>query len=337
MLYKLSKTDKIFNAMEPLPFRTFADCGQVEKDLENLLAGGIKEGLFEDMMPIFQQRPIQAEADIYALKKNGDLVIFELKTATAEAGAVHQVLRYCESAAPWDYDKLQRLYSKYMGDEEVDLQTEHKSIFGLETPLPKSAFNQQQLLMVVGSAGSDGLVRNIAYWRPKGIAIEFLPYRIYEIDGEHYFEFFSAPFDQHSNPAHRKGVLFDTCRTYIEDSIWYMCEKSRVAAFGDRKHVVGYLNTGDTVFLYHKWEGIIAAGRVKSGIKEDVDRDAMYRDLEWLTPLPGRENRKALNAARIKTVLGRDFFWAVTIKTPKLSVDETDTLLEALREHLGTP
>ena len=253
MLYRLLKTGQVFNAMEPLPFKTFADCGQVEKDLENLLAGSIKEGLFKDMMPIFQERARQAEADIYALKKNGDLVIFELKTATAESGAVHQVLRYCESAAHWDYGKLQRLYSKYMDGGEVDLQTEHKSIFGLETSLPKNAFNQQQLLMVVGSAGSDGLVRNIAYWRSKGIAIEFLPYRIYEIDGEHYFEFFSTPFDQHPNPADRKGVLFDTCRTHIEDSIWYMCENSRVAAFGDRKHVVGYLSTGDTVFLYHKW------------------------------------------------------------------------------------
>jgi hypothetical protein len=339
MLYKLSKTGVAFDSIEPLPFKTFADCGQTEKDLENLLSENLLDGLFEgnELMPIFQERARQEEADIYALNRRGDLVIFELKRATAGGDAVHQVLRYCETAAHWNYDKLQRLYSVHRGGEDVDLQAEHQANFELEVPLPHDRFNQEQRLMVIGAAGNEGLVKNIDYWRSKGISIEFVSYRIYEIGGEHYFEFFSPPYDSHSNPAHRKGVIFDTCRTYYPESIWYMCEKSRVAAFGDQMHVVNYLGMGDVVFLYHKWEGIIAAGRVKSAVKSessDINDETLYRDLEWLIPPPDRNSsHSALSAAEIKKVLGRNFFWARTIKTPYLSVDESDKLLEALRSQ----
>jgi hypothetical protein len=41
-----------------------------------------------------------------------------------------------------------------------------------------------------------------------------------------------------------------------------MVEKSRVAAYGDVKYVVEYLNPGDIVFFYHKGPGIVAAGEV---------------------------------------------------------------------------
>lgn len=335
MLYKLSKTDKVFDAMEPMPFKTFADCGQVEKDLENLLAENLLEVLFESsqLMPIFQERSRQEEADIYAVNRNGDLIIFELKRATAGGDAVHQALRYCETAAHWDYAELQR---RYRGCKGEDLQADHKESFGLDTPLSESDFNRQQHLMVVGGAGSDDLVRNIDYWKSKGIAIDFVPYRIYEIGGEHYFEFFSPPYDSHSNPAHKKGVIFDTCRTYSDDSIWYMCENDRVAAFGGQSHVVNYLNKNDIVFLYHTNEGIIAAGRVKSDGGEDTGRDALYRDLEWLTAKPTKEvPYTSMPARQIKQVLNREFYWRRTIKTPYLSKDESDTLLKALICKIG--
>jgi len=338
MLYKLSGEEGLFEVIEPMAFKTFADCGQLEKNLENLLAEHLLEVLFEgnQLMPISQERAWQPEADIYALNRDGDLVIFELKREVAGEDAVHQVLRYSERASQWSYDKLQDKCATYMKVEKFDLQVEHQSVFDLEAPLPKSAFNQQQRLMVVGSAGNDDLIRNVEYWASKGIAIDFVPYRIYEIEGEAYFEFFSPPYDRHSNPAHRKGVIFDTCRTYYPESIWYMCENSRVAAFGDQMHVVNYLRDGDVVFLYHKPEGIIAAGRVKKGaVKAEsscINDETLYRDLEWLIPPPVRDGALlAMNAADIKRTLDRNFFWARTIKTPYLQMEEAEILLEALR------
>ena len=35
-------------------------------------------------MPVFQERQYQAEADIYALNEQGELVIFELKRSSAK-------------------------------------------------------------------------------------------------------------------------------------------------------------------------------------------------------------------------------------------------------------
>ncbi len=58
-------------------------------------------------MPIFQERPIQPEADLYALGRAGDLVIFELKRGFAGSDAMLQALRYGQTAGQWTYDQLE--------------------------------------------------------------------------------------------------------------------------------------------------------------------------------------------------------------------------------------
>jgi hypothetical protein len=339
MLYKLGQTNGVFDSLEAVPFQSVL----LEKHLEDLLAKNLLEVLFEgnELMPIFQERSQQEEADIYALNKQGDLVIFELKRDGAGSDAVHQALRYCEKAAHWNYERLQKMLAHYNKEKATSLQREHQQNFNLEHPLEKSDFNTQQRLIVVGNAASERLTRNVDYWKSKGLLIDFIPYRIYALKNgdqiEHYFEFFSIPYDKHSNPAHIKGVLFDTCRSYKKDSIWYMCEYGRVAAFGNQAHVVSNLGKNDIVFLYHKGEGIIAAGKVIGEVKEDADERAKYRDLEWLTakPVNGSGKLKAMTVAQIKNVLGHNFFWARTIKTPYLSKSEAEKLLEALILHIG--
>jgi hypothetical protein len=69
-------------------------------------------------------------------------------------------------------------------------------------------------LWVVGSAAADQLIRGVSYWKSKGLSIDFFPYRIYQLDGRSYFEFFAKPYDRHVNPASLKGVLFNTNRRY---------------------------------------------------------------------------------------------------------------------------
>jgi len=339
MLYKLKQTNGVFDSLETMPFQSVP----LEKNLENLLADSLLDVLFEgnELMPILQERSQQEEADIYALNEKGELILFELKRGGAGADAVHQLLRYCEKAAHWKYERLQEMLITYSKGKSADLQEEHRINFDLEHPLEKSAFNRQQRMIVIGSAANEDLIHNVEYWKSKGLLIDFIPYRVYAMKNgeakEHYFEFFSIPFDRHSNPAHVKGVLFDTCLSHIPDSIWYMCQNNRGAAFGDQSHVVNYLNKNDIVFLYHKWAGIVAAGKVISGVKADTREDANYRDLEWLTakPLKVGGEPKAMSPGKIKDILKHDFFWARTIKTPYLSKDESDKLLEALINQIG--
>ena len=334
MLYKLGhSTPGIFDSLKPLPFQNLG----LEKHLEDLLANNLLEVLFEDeLMPIFQERSWQAEADIYALNRKGDLIIFELKRGGAGGGAVHQALRYCEQASHWRYDNLQDKLRIYSNDTGLDLQQAHQSTFNLEKSIERGDFNIKQHLIVVGSAGDDDLVQNVDYWKSKGIWIDFLPYRVYEIAGEHYFEFFSIPYDRHLNPAEAKGVLFDTNRSYNEDDIWYMCENDRVAAFGGIKGVVYSVGKGDIVFLYHKGEGIVAAGEVRSEVKVAEDKDGLYRDLKWLTVKPTRgQPYKTIPPWRIREIVGHDFWWAITIKRPHLDMPEANKLLAAVKAELA--
>ncbi len=334
MLYKLGQsTPGVFASIKPLPFRNLA----LEKHLEDLLAQNLLEVLFEDeLMPILQQRSWQSEADIYALNRTGDLVIFELKRGDARGGAVHQALRYCEQASQWRYDKLQDKLRAYSKSTTLELQKTHQSTFSLEKSVERNQFNARQHLVIVGSAGDDDLVSNIDYWKSTGIWIDFLPYRVYEIANEYYFEFFSIPYDRHLNPAEAKGVLFDTNRSYNEDDIWYMCENDRVAAFGGIKGVVHSVGKGDIVFIYHKGKGIVAAGEVRGEVKADDDKDGLYRDLNWLTSKPTRgQDYKAVAPPRIREIVGHDFWWASTIKRPHLNVLDANKLLSAVKAELA--
>ena len=336
MLYKLDSSNGKFDKLEPVAFKDFTSFGNLEKDLEELIAKNILDILFEDssLMPIFQERQYQAEADIYALNEKGELIIFELKRSSAGEGAVHQALRYAQDSGQWSYAKLQGKYQKY-ADTEVELTKAHQEAFNLEHTLDAREINNKQHLLVIGSAADDSLINTVDYWKKQGISIEFLPYRIYELGNEKYFEFFALPYDQHRNPGNIKGVLFDTNKSYDEDSIWYMMENSRVAAFGDAKRFIEYVYSGDIVFFSHKWTGLVAAARVNNGDIKAPDEDTLYRDVKFITPIPKKgEAIKAMPFKKVSEVTGKSFFWARTIKVPYLSKDEAENLAMELKSYL---
>ena len=267
MLYKLGSIDQEFDTLEPVAFKDFSSFGKREKDLEDLIARNILDVLFEDgsLMPVFRERQFQPEADVLALDKKGKLVIFELKRGTAGVDAVHQALRYAQDAGQWSCETLQSKYRQYVEEKDADLLKAHKEAFGLERKLDVGEVNSKQQLLIIGSAADNSLIEAVDYWKTAGLSIDFLPYRIYELNGEQYFEFFALPYDKHSNPGDAKGVLFDTNRSYYEEGIWYMMENSRVAAWGDAKRFVEHIGPGDIVFFSHKWTGLVAAGRVRRG------------------------------------------------------------------------
>ena len=335
MLYKIKKEGAEFKEIEPIGFKNFGHFGKKEKDLENLISNNLLTTLFVDgsLMPIFQERQLQAEADIYALNSEGDLIIFELKRSSAGEGALHQALRYAQTAGRWTYSELENKYRVYEKSEKT-LKIAHQEAFDLEEPILEREFNQKQHLIVIGSAADDNLIEAVNYWKNNGVKIDFLPYRLYSIEENLYFEFFSKPYDRHINPLNTKGVLFDTNKTYDTNAIWDMFENDYVAAYGDVKHVIYHIKKGDYVFLSHKGHGITGACKVKGSVVKD-DNYTWYRKVDFLTKKPNKDQAlKAMPFWKVREILSRGFYWARTIKHPYLSNKEAELLLEKLKEYL---
>lgn len=338
MLYRLTGNGNDLQ-LAPLPFRG----APLEIALEALLAEHLFDTLFEDapLLTIFRERQGQAIADIYALNAAGDLVIFELKRAGAGTDAVQQVLRYAQEAGRWTYGQIHNRYEDYMnaiGAAGPALSLAHQEAFELDRPLEAHEFNRRQHLWVIGSAAETDSMAAVDYWRAQGLSISFVPYRIYDIGDQQYFEFFSPPYDRHRNLAESKGVMFDTNRAFNENSVWDMLENQRISAYGPQSYFARRLADRDIVFYSHKYVGIVAAAEVR-GPTRGVPGDEEYHDVRFLTQVPTRAegiaHARSLSFRQVSQLLGRQFYWASTVKVPYLSLEEANRLLDALRQVTG--
>jgi hypothetical protein len=334
MLYKLTLGESTQNSLEPVEFYELSELDKIEKDLENLLAENLLATLFEDnaLMPIHQERQFQGEADIYAVTSTGDLVIFELKRGAVGDEAMVQILRYAQWAGQWTYDHLNSYYKKRY--PQAELSKAHQEAFELSRELTPAEFNRNQHLYVVGSAANENLAKSLTYWKAKGLSVEFMPYRIYRIANQLYFEFFAKPHDIHHNPKQTKGVILDTNRTYDDDGIWHMLEHNRASIWGDAQHYIHSLNKNDLVFLSHKYVGLIAVGRVTGNARFDGDEAEAYVPVKWLNRVPVRIEgiREWMPFARVTQLLEHGIYWARTLKVPYLSQEESVFLLNELKK-----
>lgn len=93
MLYYLD--DSVRTNIKAVKLLTLDDIGWTEKDLENLISENIAKLIPENqLMVLFQEKPFLEAADIYALDKEGNLYIFELKRWKSNQENILQVLRY---------------------------------------------------------------------------------------------------------------------------------------------------------------------------------------------------------------------------------------------------
>jgi hypothetical protein len=336
MLYKLTLDNKNSDRLEPVPFYELSELSKIEKDLENLIAHNLLDKLFEDnaLMPIFQEKPLQSVADIYALNAQGDLVIFELKRGIANDEAMIQILRYTQAAGQWSYDRINNYFKKT--NPERELTAAHQDAFQLDRALTPAEFNRDQHLYVVGSATNDTLAKSLTYWKSKGLSVEFIPYRIYSINEQLYFEFFSKPHDIHINPNQTKGVILDTNSTYNAECVWEMIEYKRAAAYGGQAYFVDYIKKRDYVFLSHRNYGIIAGGVVTSNAKVESEEEK-FVEVKWQTKVPTKNEgiKNYLHFSAVTKLLGHGFFWARTLKTPYLTKEESEILLDELKKVTG--
>lgn len=344
MLYKINSIDNKNDVqqLKSIPFTSFSGLGLQEKDLENLISENLFEVLFSEspLMLIFQERRGQKLGDIYALDKNGDLTIFELKRDTARDDAISQLLTYTQDAGRRDYNWLNYMYREHLqfkNKEDESLEVAHREAFGVE--LTHEQFNRRQHLIVIGNAADKELIDIVQYWNQQGLSISFAPYRIYKFNEEIYFEFFTPPYDQHDNPSER-GIIIDTNVKYSRDGlpdVRYMMKKSRIAAFGDDKKVIDWINKKDIVFFYHQGYGIVAAGTVKSDRIEDseMEEETWYREVDFLTTPPKTiDENSVIPPAKIAEITGKSFCWRGTLKRPFLSIEEANSLVEELKQYL---
>lgn len=323
------------NSLEPLPFYNYKDLEGKEKDLENLLANNLSDLYIEDgqLMPFFQERQRQEEPDLCALDKNGHLIIFELKRNYVPGDTTIQVMRYAQVFGQKKYPELNRMYQNYSKGIN-DLKNAHAEIFGLDFPLNEEQFNTTQKLVIVGNSSDISLIEAVEYWKTKQLDIDFLPYRFYKIGGEIYFDFFAKPYDYHINPRDKKGILFDTNRSYDENSVWDMFAKKKISAYGSAARYIKSFNRGDYVLYYHKGWGVIGAGIIKNGVVgEDKSNDELFHTVDILTPVIKQESDiRNISASELCDLLGKSFYFASTIKSPYLSAEEAELVIEELKK-----
>jgi hypothetical protein len=332
MLYRVNE---MMDSLAPLPFEDASTLGKKEKDLENLLAANLFDVLFEEsrLLPFCQEGHGQAVADIYALDEAGDVTLVELKRGTADDGALAQALRYAQETGRWKYEDLDVRYRAYAARQvNADTLAEaHQEHFGLDAPMLPHEFNRRQHMLIIGNAAHEALREGVAYWRRQGLAVDFLPYRLYQLGNEWLFEFFAKPDDVHINPRDKKGVLFDTNRSWDADSFRQMLTQNRVSAYGDRQDAVHCLQRGDYVFYSHRWCGVVGAAEVVGDKVESDGPDEQYWQVKLLTPPPADwDHPPAISFAEVRRLTGQNYYWARIDKRPYLQLSECSVLLKAL-------
>lgn len=330
MLYKYEN-----NTLEKLGYYSYSDFKGKEKDLENLLAENLNDLYMEDaqLMPIFQERQRQEEPDLLAVDKNGNLVVFELKRGEVKGDTTIQVMRYTQNYGQKSYFELNKIYKKY-NLTGLELKNAHKEAFGLDKALDESEFNKKQKMVIVGNSLDISLINAVEYWKNKKLDIDFLPYRFYKINKEIYFEFFAKPYDYHLNVLDKKGIIFDTCRSYYENAVRDMFKDKKISAYNSASKFIKSFNKGDYVFYYHKGWGIIGAGIIKSSQPKEISSNKgreLYHTVELLTPVIANENEiKYILPSEICELLGKNFYWASTTKRPYLTEKESKILVDEL-------
>ena len=91
-----------------------------------------------------------------------------------------------------------------------------------------------------------------------------------------------------------------------------------------------------TLVPEHRAERAIAAAEVMGPAKDDGP-DERFRDVKFLTPVPAKGTgiSKYMPFSQVTKVMGKNFYWARTIKVPYLSREEAQLLLDELKKVLA--
>ena len=262
MLYKLTP-DQI-ESSEKVEIRTPAHFDLKEQDIEDFLKSRLDEILSEDqLMLIGQERKYQEEADLLALDKDGTLYIFELKRWESHQENILQVMRYGQIFGRYAYDELEALAQR---QQKLDgsLQRKHQGYFHLDKELSESAFNKDQVFVLVTNGMDRDTISAVQFWAQKGVKIQCSPYRMYEIEGTPYIQFDTYnPDNEVTLEENTTYFIVNTNKTYMSDAWKDMLNdgaEGKASAYYGRKDAVRRISKDSRVYLYHTDVGVIASG-----------------------------------------------------------------------------
>lgn len=285
MLFTLNLKDK--SEIRQVATCTLADHEFTEKDLENIISKNIAKIIPENqLMVLFQERPFDEAADIYAIDQKGDLYIFELKRWQSHQENILQVLRYGQRYGQYSYDQLNDLLKKYTRHDDIDLSTKHYEYFqeSIECKLEHSHFNNDQHFIVITNGIDSATLNAIRYWKEKGLNIDSLPYKVYTIEDKPFLEINTYNPENEVFIDRQEGYyIVNTNITWMEEAYKDMLENQKAAAYYDRKWGIANIHKGDTVYLYHTGVGIVACGKAQDDYNsKEINGDP---DEEYFIPL----------------------------------------------------
>lgn len=270
MLYELNTAD--ISESIRMKIKSPCDFQILEKHIEEFLKSRLNEIVSEEqLMLVGQERSWQEEADLLALDKNGVLYIFELKRWQSNQENLLQVLRYGQIFGRYSYQELEDLVKRQQ-KLEGSLRERHKEYFELDTALTESAFNNDQVFILVTNGIDRDTISAVNYWAQKGVKIECAPYRIYDIGGKPYIQFDTySPDDEVVIEENTNFFIVNTNKSYMPNEWKNMIgdgEKGKASAYYDRKDSICRISQKSVVYLYHTGVGIIAKGIANSGFKK---------------------------------------------------------------------
>lgn len=335
MLYEVNR--RKIESSSRVEMVTLAQAGLKEEHIETFLASHLDEVVSEDqLLLITRQRPLRAEADIMALDREGRLYIFELKRGESRQEDLLQVMRYGQKFGRYSYDKLDDL-AKRRREINQPLQDAHKAHFDLSVPLQKSAFNHEQVFILITNGMDMNTISAVNYWAKQGLKIKTFPYHVYKIDGGTYVHFNTYSPEGDVSSGDLGYYLVNTCRTWRPEACADMLKKCKASAYYGAKYAISNnLSEGDVIYLYHNQVGVIAKGTATSDCKEtscDGNKGEEYYvplNFEWVLDEKEWED-KAVKAWEINE--RRPISYRRTVSSiPKEAADIIDEISQKKRK-----
>ena len=316
MLFKIDQKNK--DALKGVKSKTLAKIGWTEKDLENLISKNLPQFIPENqLMVIFQERPRQEEADIFAIDKDGVLYIFELKRWESKQENILQVLRYGQKFGQFDYEALQEMLRKHEKDSALELDETHKEYFKevISQKLERGKFNSNQHFVVITNGVDLETLSAIQYWKKKGLRIDCLPYKVYEENGTILLEFRSFnPQNEVLFEEETNMFIVNTNIAWSKQNYKEMLQHNLAAAYGDRRYGIERIKKGDNILLYHSGIGIIAIGKAKGKIHKDEETEKYCFDVNFSWKInPDTESNRAVHASEINSKLSTNYSFRNTV------------------------
>ena len=274
MIYEISNTDKDY--LQPVKSIRLSDIKWIEKDLENLISDNIFQFIPENqLMVISQEKSFREQADILAIDKDGTLFIFELKRWESTRENLLQVLRYGQIFGQYSYQKIENLLRKYKKDSSINLASKHRDYFReqIVQPLNHNEFNLNQHFVVITNGIDFDTLNAVRYWKEKGLKIDCLPFRVYQLRDRFFLDFDSFnPQNEVIITEYSNVFVVNTNITWSDNNYKEMLEQEKAAAYEDRRHGINRIKQGDEIFLYHNGVGIIAYGKA-SGSPVEINEE----------------------------------------------------------------